>query len=93
MPGLLDWTDAEAPVDGSMDGHYRNAVATTIYGGSSEVLRILIVENRLGPPRSRPRGNWPRQRNCRASQSALSRAAHLATAQSANISKPCTAPA
>src|SRR5271165_873333 len=55
MSGLLDWTDSEAPVDGSMDTHYRSAVATTIYGGSSEVLRSLIVENRLGLPRSRPR--------------------------------------
>jgi 3-oxocholest-4-en-26-oyl-CoA dehydrogenase alpha subunit len=55
MSGLLDWTDPEAPVDGSMDLHYRSAVATTIYGGSSEVLRSLIVENRLGLPRSRPR--------------------------------------
>jgi len=55
LSGLLDWTDPEAPVDGSMDVHYRSAVATTIYGGSSEVLRSLIVENRLGLPRSRPR--------------------------------------
>jgi 3-oxocholest-4-en-26-oyl-CoA dehydrogenase alpha subunit len=55
MSGLLDWTDPEAPVDGSLDAHYRSAVATTIYGGSSEVLRSLIVENRLGFPRSRPR--------------------------------------
>ena len=55
MSGLLDWTDPEVPVDGSMDAHYRSAVATTIYGGSSEVLRSLIVENRLGLPRSRPR--------------------------------------
>ena len=46
--GLLDWTDPQAPVDGLMDAHYRSAVATTIYGGSSEVLRSLIVENRLG---------------------------------------------
>jgi alkylation response protein AidB-like acyl-CoA dehydrogenase len=53
--GLLDWTDPQAPVDGLVDAHYRSAVATTIYGGSSEVLRSLIVENRLGLPRSRPR--------------------------------------
>jgi alkylation response protein AidB-like acyl-CoA dehydrogenase len=53
--GMLDWTDPEAPVDGALDAHYRSAVATTIYGGSSEVLRSLIVENRLGLPRSRPR--------------------------------------
>ena len=53
--GMLDWTDPDAPVDGALDAHYRSAVATTIYGGSSEVLRSLIVENRLGLPRSRPR--------------------------------------
>jgi alkylation response protein AidB-like acyl-CoA dehydrogenase len=53
--GLLDWTDPDSPLDGSLAEHYRSAVATTIYGGSSEVLRSLIVENRLGLPRSRPR--------------------------------------
>jgi 3-oxocholest-4-en-26-oyl-CoA dehydrogenase alpha subunit len=53
--GMLDWTDPQSAVDGSLDAHYRSAVATTIYGGSSEVLRSLIAENRLGLPRSRPR--------------------------------------
>jgi 3-oxocholest-4-en-26-oyl-CoA dehydrogenase alpha subunit len=53
--GLLDWTDPAAPVDGSLASHYRGSVATTIYGGSSEVLRSLIAEHRLGLPRSRPR--------------------------------------
>jgi alkylation response protein AidB-like acyl-CoA dehydrogenase len=53
--GMLDWTDPQSAVDGSLDAHYRSAVATTIYGGSSEVLRSLIVENRLAFPRSRPR--------------------------------------
>jgi alkylation response protein AidB-like acyl-CoA dehydrogenase len=53
--GMLDWTDQESALDGSLDTHFRSAVATTIYGGSSEVLRSLIVENRLGLPRSRPR--------------------------------------
>ncbi|WP_067662434.1 acyl-CoA dehydrogenase family protein [Nocardia miyunensis] len=53
--GMLDWTDPEAPIDGALAAHYRSAVATTIYGGSSEVLRSLIVEQRLGLPRSRPR--------------------------------------
>jgi alkylation response protein AidB-like acyl-CoA dehydrogenase len=53
--GMLDWTDPQSAVDGALDAHYRSAVATTIYGGSSEVLRSLIVENRLGFPRSRPR--------------------------------------
>jgi 3-oxocholest-4-en-26-oyl-CoA dehydrogenase alpha subunit len=55
VAGLLDWTDPAAPVDGSLASHYRGAVATTIYGGSSEVLRSLIAEQRLGLPRSRPR--------------------------------------
>jgi 3-oxocholest-4-en-26-oyl-CoA dehydrogenase alpha subunit len=53
--GMIDWTDSQCAVDGALDGHYRSAVASTIYGGSSEVLRSLIVENRLGFPRSRPR--------------------------------------
>jgi alkylation response protein AidB-like acyl-CoA dehydrogenase len=53
--GLLGWTDPDAPVDGRLDAHYRSSIATTIYGGSSEVLRSLIVEQRLGLPRSRPR--------------------------------------
>jgi len=55
VAGLLDWTDPAAPADGSLASHYRSAVATTIYGGSSEVLRSLIAEQRLGLPRSRPR--------------------------------------
>jgi 3-oxocholest-4-en-26-oyl-CoA dehydrogenase alpha subunit len=53
--GMIDWTDPQSAMDGALDAHYRSAVATTIYGGSSEVLRSLIVENRLGFPRSRPR--------------------------------------
>ena len=55
LAGMIDWTEPQCAVDGSLDAHYRSAVASTIYGGSSEVLRSLIVENRLGFPRSRPR--------------------------------------
>ena len=51
----VDWPDPEAPLDGALAAHYRGAVATTIYGGSSEVLRSLIAEQRLGLPRSRPK--------------------------------------
>ncbi|HVU73427.1 MAG TPA: acyl-CoA dehydrogenase family protein [Mycobacteriales bacterium] len=51
----LDWPDADAPLEGALAAHYRAAVATTIYGGSSEVLRSLIAEQRLGLPRSRPK--------------------------------------
>jgi alkylation response protein AidB-like acyl-CoA dehydrogenase len=55
LAGMIDWTEPQCAVDGALDAHYRSAVASTIYGGSSEVLRSLIVENRLGFPRSRPR--------------------------------------
>jgi alkylation response protein AidB-like acyl-CoA dehydrogenase len=52
---LLPWTEPAAASGGSFDWHYRSAVATTIYGGSSEVLRSVIAEQRLGLPRSRPK--------------------------------------
>jgi alkylation response protein AidB-like acyl-CoA dehydrogenase len=53
--GMLDWPDDDAPLEGALAAHYRGAVATTIYGGSSEVLRSLVAEHRLGLPRSRPK--------------------------------------
>jgi alkylation response protein AidB-like acyl-CoA dehydrogenase len=53
--GMVDWKDPEAVDGGIFEWHYRSAVASTIYGGSSEVLRSLIAEQRLGLPRSRPR--------------------------------------
>ena len=52
---MADWRDPEAVAGGTFEWHYRCAVASTIYGGSSEVLRSLIAEQRLGLPRSRPR--------------------------------------
>jgi alkylation response protein AidB-like acyl-CoA dehydrogenase len=52
---MVDWRDPEAIAGGTFEWHYRCAVASTIYGGSSEVLRSLIAEHRLGLPRSRPR--------------------------------------
>jgi alkylation response protein AidB-like acyl-CoA dehydrogenase len=51
----VDWTDSEAVEGGTFEHHYRSAVASTIYGGSSEVLRSLIAEQLLGLPRSRPK--------------------------------------
>jgi alkylation response protein AidB-like acyl-CoA dehydrogenase len=53
--GLVPWTEPDAALDGAFEYHYRSAVATTIYGGTSEVLRSLIAEQRLGLPRSRPK--------------------------------------
>jgi alkylation response protein AidB-like acyl-CoA dehydrogenase len=53
--GTVDWTDGEAVEGGTFEYHYRSAVASTIYGGSSEVLRSLIAEQLLELPRSRPK--------------------------------------
>jgi len=52
---LADWTDPDAVVGGTLEYHFRCSVASTIYGGSSEVLRSLIAEQLLGLPRSRPK--------------------------------------
>jgi alkylation response protein AidB-like acyl-CoA dehydrogenase len=38
---------------GIIEKGYRHATATTIYGGTSEVMRSMIAERRLGMPRSR----------------------------------------
>jgi len=38
---------------GLVEKGYRHSTATTIYGGTSEVLRSLVAERRLGLPRSR----------------------------------------
>jgi len=38
---------------GMVEKGYRHATATTIYGGTSEVLRSMVAERRLGLPRSR----------------------------------------
>ena len=53
--GLVPGSEGDAAAGGLFEYHYRSAVATTIYGGTSEVLRSLIAEQRLGLPRSRPR--------------------------------------
>jgi alkylation response protein AidB-like acyl-CoA dehydrogenase len=53
--GLVPWAEPDAVAGGAFEYHYRSAVATTIYGGTSEVLRSLIAEHRLGLPRSRPK--------------------------------------
>jgi alkylation response protein AidB-like acyl-CoA dehydrogenase len=55
LEATVEWSDPEAIAGGSFEWHYRCAVAGTIYGGSSEVLRSLIAEQSLGLPRSRPK--------------------------------------
>jgi alkylation response protein AidB-like acyl-CoA dehydrogenase len=52
---MVAWSEPDAVAGGAFEYHYRSAVASTIYGGSSEVLRSLIAEQRLGLPRSRPK--------------------------------------
>jgi alkylation response protein AidB-like acyl-CoA dehydrogenase len=37
----------------SVERGYRHATATSIYGGSSEIMRSMVAERRLGMPRSR----------------------------------------
>ncbi|WP_072801652.1 acyl-CoA dehydrogenase family protein [Rhodococcoides yunnanense] len=39
-------------VESAIEGMYRHAFVTTIYGGTSEVLRGVIAERRLGMPRT-----------------------------------------
>jgi 3-oxochol-4-en-24-oyl-CoA dehydrogenase len=55
---LLDLAAPESLVRGKqglglVEMGYRHSAATTIYGGTSEVLRSMVAERRLGLPRSR----------------------------------------
>jgi hypothetical protein len=49
--GLLDHRSPDAPHAGELEHAYRHGAVTTIYGGSSEVLRSLIGQRGLGLPR------------------------------------------
>jgi 3-oxochol-4-en-24-oyl-CoA dehydrogenase len=55
---LLDLAAPESLVRGRtglgvVEKGYRHSTATSIYGGTSEVLRSMVAERRLGLPRSR----------------------------------------
>lgn len=55
---LLDLAAPESLIRGNkglgvVEKGYRHSTATTVYGGTSEVLRSLVAERRLGLPRSR----------------------------------------
>jgi 3-oxocholest-4-en-26-oyl-CoA dehydrogenase alpha subunit len=52
---MVDWTDTDAVVGGTLENHFRCWAASTIYGGSSEVLGSVIAEQLLRLPRSRPK--------------------------------------
>jgi 3-oxocholest-4-en-26-oyl-CoA dehydrogenase alpha subunit len=53
--GLLAPGASGAPRGGHFEAGFRASVVTTIYGGSSEILREIVAERRLGLPRNRGR--------------------------------------
>ena len=53
--GVLNGEDSDAPVHGEVEAALRYAIVGTIYGGTSEIQREIVAQQRLGLPRSRPR--------------------------------------
>jgi alkylation response protein AidB-like acyl-CoA dehydrogenase len=53
--GVLAPGGSDAPNGGNFEAGFRSAVVRTIYGGSSEIMREIIAEGRLGLPRNRPK--------------------------------------
>jgi len=51
--GLLNPGTRDAPAGGELQHLYREAQISTLYGGTSEVLRGVVAERHLGLPRSR----------------------------------------
>jgi alkylation response protein AidB-like acyl-CoA dehydrogenase len=51
--GAASWAAAH------LEHAYMHSHVTTIYGGTSEILRGVIAERRLGMPRNRPKGKAP----------------------------------
>jgi alkylation response protein AidB-like acyl-CoA dehydrogenase len=55
--GVMQREAVGAPLAGKLENEFRESVVSTIYGGSSEILREIVAERRLGLPRNRPRAN------------------------------------
>ena len=51
--GLLPEDEAGAPAGGAVEYEWRKAAVGTIYAGTSEVMRGIVAERRLGLPRTR----------------------------------------
>jgi alkylation response protein AidB-like acyl-CoA dehydrogenase len=64
LSSLLDFIGEEAirqgddasGFPGAVEDAFRKSVVTTIYGGTSEIMREIIAERQLGLPRARPAG-------------------------------------
>jgi hypothetical protein len=53
--GVLAPGSPGAPGGGKFEHDFRNAVVTTVYGGTSEILRDIVAQTGLGLPRTRRR--------------------------------------